>query len=134
MSPEIKNKFSSYPEPAQSHLLFLRQLIFDLAKEESLGKIDESLKWGEPSYLVKKGSAIRMDWKARSPETLSLYFNCQSRLIEIFKEIYPENFNFVGKREIVFQLQELEKKGFPLTELKDCLSMAMRYQDIKNSF
>lgn len=132
MNIDIADKFNSYPEPAKSHLMFLRGLIFQLAKEENLGEVTESLKWGEPSFQTKKGSAIRMDWKAKSPNTVSLYFNCQSRLIETFKEIYPDRFEFVGKREMIFQLSQLEKEGVPMSELKDCLSMALRYHDIKH--
>jgi hypothetical protein len=38
----------------------------------------------------------------------------------------------VGKREMIFQLSQLEKGGLPMSELKDCLSMALRYHDIKH--
>lgn len=132
MDRKIKNKFEGYPEAARSQLLAIRTAIFEVAAEESLGEIVESLKWGEPSYLSKAGSAVRMDWKAKSPATVSIYFNCQSLLIETFKEIYGDTFEFVGKREIVFQLSRLEAHGLPIAELKACLSMAMRYHDIKH--
>jgi hypothetical protein len=40
----------------------LREIILQTAFEiEELKEIEETLKWGEPSYLVKKGSTVRMN-------------------------------------------------------------------------
>ena len=41
-------------------LLYLRNLIVETAREmEAIAALEETLKWGEPSFLVKKGSTIR---------------------------------------------------------------------------
>lgn len=128
MDSRVTNKFEGYPEAANVKLLEIRAVIFEIAAQELLGKIVESLKWNEPSYQSKRGSAIRMDWKQRSPDTISVYFNCKTTLIDTFKEIYSETFTFIGNREIVFQIAD----ELPLTELKACISMALRYQQIKH--
>lgn len=125
---KIKDKLETYPESARSQLLNIRDVIFAVAEEESLGEVVESLKWGEPSYLVKTGSAIRMDWKAKSPTTVSIYFNCQSRLIDTFREVYRDTFTYAGNREMILPIAD----ELPLLELKACLSMAMRYHKIKH--
>jgi len=128
MDSSLQNKFESYPEAAKVKLLTIRAAIFDVAAEESLGDIVESLKWNEPSYLSKSGSAIRMDWKPRSPNTISVYFNCKTSLIDTFKEIYSDTFVFVGNREMIFQITD----ELSMQELKACFSMALRYQQIKH--
>ena len=59
---EVTAVFNSYPQKVKAKLLFLRQLIFDTAESiEGVGEIEETLKWGEPSYLTpisKSGSTI----------------------------------------------------------------------------
>ncbi len=67
--PRVAEKFDSYPSKVQKKLNAIRKLILDTAKkDDSILEIEETLKWGEPSYLVKKGSTLRMDWKAKTQE------------------------------------------------------------------
>jgi hypothetical protein len=124
----VKSKIEAPPEIAKLFLLSIRELMHAIAKEENLGTVTESLKWGEPSFQTKKGSPVRMDWKPKSPATISVYFNCKTRLIETFKEVYPDAFEYVGNREIKIPLSE----PLPEAELKACLSMALRYHSIKH--
>ena len=78
----------SYPEHVSDKLYILRQLILDSAEEiKSITKLEETLKWGEPSYLAKKGSTIRIDWKPKTPDQYAIYFKCTSKLVETFREI-----------------------------------------------
>ncbi len=124
----VKEKFEKYPEEIKNRLLKIREAIFEVAENEKIGKITETLKWGEPSYLSEKGSTIRMDWKPKYPDQFSLYFNCKTTLVETFKEIYRDKFQFMGNREIVFPLSE----PVPMLELKACISMSLRYHNIKH--
>ncbi|GGX59157.1 hypothetical protein [Saccharospirillum salsuginis] len=55
--------FANYPDPARTKLNTLRRWLLDVANEHELGSVTESLKWGEPSFQVKNGSTVRMDWK-----------------------------------------------------------------------
>lgn len=128
MDLAVKNKFSSYPDDVAPLLMELRALIYQTATQDGIENLTETLKWGEPSYLSAKGSTIRFDWKAKSPKQYALYFNCNSLLVETFKELYGDCFNFEGKRAIVFQLDEkINTKA-----LTHCLSMALRYKSIKH--
>lgn len=128
MENAVQAKFNSYPEKAQTQLLKIREAILELGREENIGKVTETLKWGQPSYLAKKGSTVRIDWAPNSPEYISVYFNCQSSLVETFKEIYPNCFQFVGNRQLVLPISEQA----PSPELISCISMALRYHSIKH--
>ena len=128
MDKIIQDKFDNYPDQARKQLLKIRKAVFEVAEKEGVGEVTETLKWGEPSYVVKKGSTLRMDWKAKSPDTFSMFFSCQSLLVETFREVYKDTFHFVGNREIVFPL----KGALPMKEIKGCISMALRYHNIKH--
>jgi len=127
--PKVALKFETYPQKIQSKLFYLRQLIIEVATEiEAIEEIEESLKWGEPSYLVKKGSPIRIDWKARTPCQYAMYFKCTSKLIETIKTVYKECFRYENNRALLFNLQD----KIPEKELKSCIGLALNYHSIKH--
>ena len=102
-NPEVAQKFSTYPPHIQPLMLRLRQLVLEVVETlDSAGPLEETLKWGEPSYILKKGSTLRMDWKSKSPHQYALYFQCTSRLVETFRLLFKNTFNFEGKRAIIF--------------------------------
>ncbi|GIO08686.1 hypothetical protein J31TS6_47140 [Brevibacillus reuszeri] len=90
--------------------------------------MEEVLKWGEPSYVTKKGSTIRIGWKKSIPNRYALYFNCNTSLVETFREIYRDTFNFEGNRAIVFD----DEAVFLIDELKQCISAALTYHTRKH--
>ncbi|GGD77485.1 DUF1801 domain-containing protein [Lacimicrobium alkaliphilum] len=128
MKPEIEAKFSTYPSEARKQLADIRRLVFSVAEENGLGTVEETLKWGEPSYLVKGGSTIRMDWKPTDPEVIKVYFHCQTSLIETFKEIYRDAFEYEENRAIVVPLNASAGSG----PLSHCLEMALKYHSLKH--
>ena len=84
-------------------LLHLRQIILDTASEtEGVNELEETLKWGEPSYLTEGGSTVRIGWKKKAPEQYAIYFNCNTSLVDTFRGVYGNTFNFEGNRAIVF--------------------------------
>jgi hypothetical protein len=127
MNPEVAAVFDSYPKEIKMKLLFLRQLIFETAASiESVGELDETLKWGEPSYLTpkaKSGSTIRIAWKKSQEEKYSIFFKCTANLVPAFKEKYPNKFNYGGNRSIDFFLSD----RIPIKELKRCIALALTY-------
>jgi hypothetical protein len=65
---EVDTVFEGYPANVKKQMKQLRELVFKAAAEiDGLQKLEETLKWGEPSYLTKYSSTVRMDWKAKSP-------------------------------------------------------------------
>ncbi len=121
---EVAEVFNQYPKHMREKLIFLRQLIIDTASEtEEVGELEETLKWGEPSYLTKTGSTIRINWKKPKPEQYAMYFHCKTKLIDTFKELYKDVFKFEGNRAIVFN----EGDEIPINELKHCISISLTY-------
>ncbi|HHC7215976.1 TPA: DUF1801 domain-containing protein [Vibrio parahaemolyticus] len=128
MNKVVKARFEEYPENVRLRLEELRNLVFQIASELELGEIDESLKWGEPSYSVKTGSPLRMDWKLKSPNNYYLFFNCQTKLVDTFRGLYGAELEFQGNRAIVLSLS----KPLPETAIKSCLELALTYQQRKS--
>lgn len=126
---QVKSVFDNYPDFVRKQLLHLRELTLSAASEISgLDKLEETLKWGEPSYLTKYGSTVRMHWKEKIPEQFALYFKCTTSLVPTFKEIYKDIFIFEGNRAIVFRLAD----KIPEKELKHCISLALTYHKRKH--
>jgi len=128
VNQKVKRVFDNYPKDVEEKLLHLRELVISTAMEiEGLGKLEETLKWGEPSYLTKYGSTIRIDWKKKSPMIYGMYFKCTSKLVPTFKLLYQDKFAYENSRAILFNLNDdLAEK-----ELKQCISLALRYHKVK---
>ncbi|TCZ80764.1 DUF1801 domain-containing protein [Paenibacillus albiflavus] len=126
---KLEEVFEQYPKHIQSKLLILRQIILDTALEtKGVDHLDETLKWGEPSYITQKGSTIRIGWKQSSPDQYAMYFNCNTKLVDTFKEVYRDLFNYEGNRAIVFA----ENDEIPVDELKQCIVLALTYHTRKD--
>lgn len=125
--------FDTYPKEVKTKLLFLRQLIFDVASQTNgVGELEETLKWGQPSYLTtasKSGSLIRIDQIKSQPGKYAMYFHCQTTLVDTFKEMYRGKFEFEGNRSIIFHAAD----DIPVHELSHCISMALTYHRNKKA-
>lgn len=126
-NPLVAQKFDTYPNLTRKKLQKLRFLILETAEEMGLTELEETLKWGEPSYLAKHGSTLRIDWKEKAPDQYAMYFSCSTRLVETFRELYREVFSFEGNRAIIFQLTD----ELPISELKACIQATLRYHKVK---
>lgn len=128
-NPEVKAVFNRYPDTVQKQMERLRALVLEVATEvEEIKSLEETLKWGEPSYLAKKGSTLRMDWKSKAPNQYALYFKCTSQLVPSFRTVFKDLFTFEKNRAIVFQLDD----KLPEAELKQCIKAALTYHSIKH--
>ncbi len=124
---QVNDVFKDYPLAYRKKIKELRSLVLGIASDLSiLGGLEETLKWGQPSYLPKKkniGTTIRIHWLKSKPEQYAIYFNCQTSLVASFKKKFPGVFSFEGKRAIVFKLQD----KIPISELSECIQMALTY-------
>lgn len=128
MNPEIQARFNSYPIAAKQQLERVRALILAIAAEYKLGDVEEALKWAEASYSVKGGSPIRIDWKAKQPDAIKVFFHCQTCLVATFREIYRDAFVYEGNRAVVIPLDsDIEQ-----VPLRHCLLLALQYQSLKH--
>ncbi len=129
-SPEFKEKFANYPNTVRGKLQYLRELIIETAKEiPEITDLEETLKWGEPSFLTKMGSTLRIDWKQKTPNQYQMYFKCTSRLVPTFKLVFGEIFEYEKNRAIIFQLDQ----KIPVRELKKCIKASLIYHKVKNN-
>src|SRR4029077_9640706 len=119
--------FDAYPKSVRTKLVALRRLILDTAKAtKGVGRLEETLKWGQPSYLTaetKSGSTIRIDQVKSTANQYAVYFHCQTDLVETFRELYPEKFRFGGNRSIILNAEdEISEPA-----LRHCLALALTY-------
>jgi Domain of unknown function (DU1801) len=122
----VASVFKAYPPVLRSKLMALRELVFDTAeKTAGVGRLTETLKWGQPSYLTEEtgaGTTVRID-RLKGNDGYAVYFHCQSGLVGQFRELYPDRFKYQGKRAIVFDA----KDRVPARELRHCLALALTH-------
>jgi hypothetical protein len=119
--------FEAYAPPVRRALLRLRALILETAAAtQGVGAIEETLKWGQPSYLTSEtgsGTTIRIDQVKRAPGRIALYVHCQTSLIETFRRHYPQELQFEGKRAILLDAA----RPLPEPALRHCIALALTY-------
>ena len=124
--PAVEAVFDAYPKPVKGKLLALRRLILDTAKAtKGVGLVEETLKWGQPSYLTpetRSGSTVRIDQVKPEPGQYAVYFHCQTNLVETFRELYPE-LRYGGNRCILLKAED----KLPEAELRHCVALALTY-------
>jgi hypothetical protein len=129
--PAVAAAFAAYPERTRAKLLALRKLILETAAEmPGVGPLDETLKWGQPSYLTKEtgsGSTIRID-RVRpaagvAEERYALYVHCQTTLVSTFRRLYRDRLTFGGNRSILLDAA----RPLPKAALRHCIALALTY-------
>ena len=125
-NPAVEAAFGAYPGRVRARLLALRRLILDTARAtEGVGTLEETLKWGQPSYLTaetRSGSTIRIDQVKPAADQYAVYFHCQTNLVETFRELYPE-LHYGGNRSILLNAEE----KLPEVSLRHCVALALTY-------
>jgi Domain of unknown function (DU1801) len=117
--------FEGYPAGLRRKLIALRELIFKVADAtDGVGRLTETLKWGQPSYLTTSGSGstVRID-RLKKDDGYAIYFHCQSGLVDQFRRIYPRTFRYEGKRAILFDRSE----RLPTRALGHCIGLALTH-------
>ncbi len=128
-NPEVEILFDKYPPHVRKKITHLRNLIIQTANEtKGITALEETLRWGEPSFLAKNGSTIRINSKKNAPDQYGIYFQCTSKLVPTFKIIYRDTFTFEGNRAIIFRI----KDTIPEVELKSCITAALTYHTVKH--
>lgn len=131
---DVASAFAGYPEPIRADLLRLRRLVLDSAAElEHVGPIEETLRWGQPSYLTTtsmSGSTIRLaPAPVDSHYDYGMYFICRTNLIESFKHMFGDKFTYEGTRGILFEVDQV----IPEEELKECVAIALTYHQTRTN-
>ena len=124
---DVAAVFETYPARLRRKLLALRRLILDTASAtEGVGRIEETLRWDEPSYLTtetKSGSTVRLNRVKGTQDQYAVYFHCQTTLVETFRQTYGDLFEYSGNRAIVFHVDDV----VPTEPLSHCIALALCY-------
>lgn len=125
--PAVKAVFAGYPQSVGANLLALRALILETAAQTAgVGRIQETLKWGQPSYLTpetKSGSTIRIDAVKNVAGQYALFFTCHTNLVETFRDLYPTELTYGGNRSILLDADA----AIPDEPLRHCIALALTY-------
>jgi hypothetical protein len=117
--------FKAYPQPTKAKLLALRRLILDTARTTAgVGRIEEALKWGQPSYLTpetRSGSTVRIDHV--DGKQYAIFFHCQTDLVATFRDLYPDQWSYGGNRCILLNADDKVDE----TALRHCVALALTY-------
>lgn len=127
---KVEQVFDGYPQPTRDSLLALRELIFAVADEtEGVGPIEETLKWGQPSYLTpktKSGTTIRLGTDDTRDGDFAMFVHCQSNLVAEWQARYPD-LVYGGSRSLHLKSSD----DIPTEELKHCIALALTYHKRK---
>jgi len=104
--PDVKAVFDSLDKHQCRNALALRaEILATVQANTEIGALSECLKWGQPSWLPAKtnvGSTIRISPRKETGE-MALFFICTSGLVEEFRDIYPNTFDYHGNRAITLR-------------------------------
>jgi len=76
------------------------------------------------SYLTpvtRSGSTIRIDAAKNNPEQVALLFNCKTTLVETFRSLYSDTFEFEGNRCVKLDMNNYEQAE----TIRHCIMMAL---------
>jgi hypothetical protein len=116
---------AGYAGAALQQLRPLRRLVLETAAATpGVGEIQESLKWGEPSYSpLKKGVGSSVRIALHKDGKISMNFICHTGLVAKFRELYPHTLDFEGNRTIIID----PAAPLPWQELRHCVALALTY-------
>lgn len=102
--PEVAAAFDTLPPDVRAMGLTLRDLIFSVAEDTpEVGRIEETLKWGQPSYLTpetKAGSTLRIGMAKNGGA--ALFAHCATNIISTYARTFPDTDLIEGNRAVIF--------------------------------
>lgn len=126
MPKDVRHAFDALPEAKRATLLDVRALVFETAASTpGVGPIEEALRWGEPAYLTsqsRSGSTIRLGIEKASGHP-AMFFNCQTRLVEDFRQQFGDRFSFSKNRAVLLDPDRPMDTG----AVSSCLAAALTY-------
>ncbi len=99
-------------------------MIFEVqAETPEAGEIEESLKWGQPSYTTKPKTGTPMRLAATKTGDVGIFVHCQSQVIPEFEATYPGVFKLDGNRGVLLP----PEGALAEDELKIFIARALTY-------
>ena len=126
---KVATAFKTFPPKERALLMELRELILQTAEsDEQIGNVEETLKWGQPSYLTPNGSTVRLGISGKHPGHVAVFFTCSTRLVATFQMVYPGAFEYEGNRALLLPLEG----PIPTGPVAACITAALNYQKVKD--
>lgn len=133
MPAPVAAAYDAYAPDARDYLLKLRELVLEVAaRTDGVGRLTETLKWGEPSFLTEKtksGTTLRLAWKPALPDTAQMLVNCQTSLVESWRDMFGDRLAFSGNRAVLLDIYA----PLPADALAPCIAMALTYHRNKRA-
>ena len=103
----LLSRIATWPVSAKEMLWRCRAIFHDVAEQAKVGTLDETLKWGQPSWRPSKsrtGSTLRIDWNPKFPDRLSFFVDCKTDLAARMQTLYPDLPENDGQRHLAITL------------------------------
>lgn len=101
---KVAAAFDAFPPETRDMALTLRDLIFSVAWDTpQVGEIEETLKWGQPSYLTpktKSGSTLRIGMTKNGHA--AVFAHCATNIISSYASTFPNTDQIEGNRAVIF--------------------------------
>ncbi|MEO1399191.1 MAG: DUF1801 domain-containing protein [Pseudomonadota bacterium] len=131
MGAAVETAFATMPSEAGAVLRRVReQIMAQSSANSTIGKVTETLKWGQPSYLTeqtKSGSTLRLGVTKESKKP-AIFVHCQSSLAEEIRELYGDTLSLPDKRHVVLP-SRIEEHADALDHI---VSLILTYHARKN--
>ncbi|MBO6675146.1 MAG: DUF1801 domain-containing protein [Rhizobiales bacterium] len=129
MPTEVADAINAMPEPSRTRVLQLRDLVLAEAAARGIAPLEETLKWGQPSYLPgRAGTTIRLG----ADETTGgakLFVHCQTTLVDDWRSRFGNRLAYEGNRAVL-----IDPEGpLPTEELSLCIGAALTYHSSKRA-
>jgi len=102
-------------------------MIFDVATTtDGVGPIEETLKWGQPSYLTtdtQSGTTVRIDKFSWEKDKYALFVHCQSDVLDQFRTSFGKEYDCDGNRGIILDA----KDDIPEEAVRHFIWLALTY-------
>lgn len=123
---DVQAVLDRYSEDVQAKLMQLRHLILEVASENpKIGALEETLKWGQISYLPKKrkvGTTVRID-QVKDSQQVAMFVPCSTTLLDTYRTMYADELSFEGDRAILLDIDT----DLPIDKLRACIELALTY-------
>jgi hypothetical protein len=126
-SKKVETVFDSYPKHLRRKLDQVRDVIFEVATStEGVGPLEETLKWGQPSYLTndtQSGTTVRIGRLGWEKDKYALLVHCQSDVLNQFRTSFGKEFDYDGNRGIILDA----KNDLPEEAVRHFIWLALTY-------
>jgi uncharacterized protein YdhG (YjbR/CyaY superfamily) len=126
-NPAVLLAYEHHPPAMRARLWALRALVLAVAEAHpDIGRIEEAVKWGQPSFLTrpKTGTTVRLG--AADATTSAVYVHCQSKVVERAR-VTGLDLGFDGTRAVRLPLDQ----PVPAAAVRTFVELALTYHQWK---